>query len=233
MEDVGGRRVVHDDDAAQVAAQAAQVLHIVAPMEDTGLAEEPGTERPPFIQQVGHGVRVLGQAGGEENALEELSHALQELIHMRPLQHIHLVHDTIDFHRNDEVGVVHRLEGAVHQRLVQVDDHAELAGILRLDLGQEVLDCSLGHGAILLHQQRGVVVDGEGLGVIVAQAAEEGLEDAAAPRLLGSGWGALGTFLLQRGGRLLLANLGDDGLVVHGAGGRRRGRLWCWRARSR
>lgn len=32
----------------------------------------------------------LGQAGGEENALEELSHALQELIHMRPLQHIHL-----------------------------------------------------------------------------------------------------------------------------------------------
>lgn len=137
------------------------------------------------------------------------------------------------------------LEGAVHQRLVQVDDHAELAGILRLDLGQEVLDCSLrqggtarrsvggkghplpfrpvlrsgsswgtvaerpwsrphfgvgvpeagylGHGAILLHQQRGVVVDGEGLGVIVAQAAEEGLEDAAAPRLLGSGWGALGT----------------------------------------
>lgn len=42
-------------------------------------------------------------------------------------------------------GVPH-LEGAVHQGLIQVDDHAELAGILRLDLGQEVLDSSLQKG---------------------------------------------------------------------------------------
>lgn len=39
-------------------------------------------------------------------------------------------------------GVPH-LEGAVHQGLVQVDDHAQLAGILWLDLRQEVLDSSL------------------------------------------------------------------------------------------
>lgn len=32
----------------------------------------------------------LGQAGGEEHTLKQLSHALQELVHMRPLQHIHL-----------------------------------------------------------------------------------------------------------------------------------------------
>lgn len=42
-------------------------------------------------------------------------------------------------------GVSH-LEGAVHQGLIQVDDHAELAGVLRLDLGQEVLDSSLEQG---------------------------------------------------------------------------------------
>ena len=32
----------------------------------------------------------LGQAGSEEHALEQLSHALQEFIHVRPLQHVHL-----------------------------------------------------------------------------------------------------------------------------------------------
>lgn len=42
-------------------------------------------------------------------------------------------------------GVPH-LKGAVHQGLIQVDDHAELAGILWLDLGQEVLDSSLQQG---------------------------------------------------------------------------------------
>lgn len=42
-------------------------------------------------------------------------------------------------------GVPH-LEGAVHQGLIQVDDHTELAGILWLDLGQEVLDSSLQQG---------------------------------------------------------------------------------------
>lgn len=38
------------------------------------------------------------------------------------------------------------LEGAVHQRLVQVDDHTQLAGVLWLDLGQEVFDSSLRQG---------------------------------------------------------------------------------------
>lgn len=32
----------------------------------------------------------LGQAGSEEHALKELAHALQELVHVRPLEHIHL-----------------------------------------------------------------------------------------------------------------------------------------------
>lgn len=32
----------------------------------------------------------LGQAGSEEHTLEELTHALQELVHMWPLEHVHL-----------------------------------------------------------------------------------------------------------------------------------------------
>lgn len=140
-------------------------------------------------------------------------------------------------------GVPH-LEGAVHQGLIQVDDHAELAGVLRLDLGQEVLDSSLqpgdmgqqgsnrvarggtgrsacsppspghtgevqgmvthppqcqaegwgylGQCPVLLHQQRCTSGAGTGLRFIAAQAAEEGLENAAASRLLGRGLGTCG-----------------------------------------
>lgn len=32
----------------------------------------------------------LGQAGGEEHTLKELPHPLEELVHVRPLQHVHL-----------------------------------------------------------------------------------------------------------------------------------------------
>lgn len=38
----------------------------------------------------GWGRTHLGQAGSEENALEELAHPLEELVHVRPLQHVHL-----------------------------------------------------------------------------------------------------------------------------------------------
>lgn len=40
----------------------------------------------------GWGSRVshLGQAGGEEDTLKELPHPLQELVHVGPLQHVHL-----------------------------------------------------------------------------------------------------------------------------------------------
>lgn len=38
----------------------------------------------------------------------------------------HLVDHSIYLHRDDEVRIVHWLEGAVHQGLVQVDDYADL-----------------------------------------------------------------------------------------------------------
>jgi len=63
VEHVGGRGVVHDDDLVQVAAQPTQVLHVVPPVEDARLAEQAAPEGPPLVQEVGHGIRILG--GGE------------------------------------------------------------------------------------------------------------------------------------------------------------------------
>lgn len=59
VEDVRGRRVVHDDHFAQLPPEAAQVLHVVPPMENTGLSEEPGPEHSPAVQQVGDRVCIL------------------------------------------------------------------------------------------------------------------------------------------------------------------------------
>lgn len=113
------------------------------------------------------------------------------------------------------------LKRAVDQSLIQVDDHADLSGILRLHRRQQWLHLDLekkkkrhkmsswsdapvgwrdggpthlGDGAVLLHQQRGVVVDGLGLRRVPAQAAEQVEEEASAPGLLGGrrGGGACG-----------------------------------------
>lgn len=47
VEYVGGGRVVDDDDAAQVAAQAVEVLHVVAAVEHAAVAEQPRAEHAP------------------------------------------------------------------------------------------------------------------------------------------------------------------------------------------
>lgn len=59
VEDIGGRRIVHDDHFAQLPSQATQVLHIVPTMENTGFSEESGPEHTPSIQEVGHRVCIL------------------------------------------------------------------------------------------------------------------------------------------------------------------------------
>lgn len=60
MEDVGGRRIVHNDHFAQLPPKATQVFHIVPTMENTRFPEEPGPEHTPAVQQIGHRVCVLG-----------------------------------------------------------------------------------------------------------------------------------------------------------------------------
>lgn len=63
MEDVGGGRVVQDERFVELAAQPAQVLDIAALVEDAGLPEEPRPEHATAVQQVRHGVGVLGREG--------------------------------------------------------------------------------------------------------------------------------------------------------------------------
>lgn len=173
MEDIGGWRVIQNEHPPKVSAQTAQVLHVVPPVEDTRLPEQTCPEGPPLVQQVSHWVCILGEAGGEQHTLEKLAHSLQELIHMGPLQHVDLVDHPINLHRDDEVGVVHWLEGAVHQGLVQVDDHADLVRVLGLGLGEQVLDWSLGDSTILLHKQGSPTVGRHGLRIITADTAEK------------------------------------------------------------
>lgn len=115
VEDVRGGGVVHDDHLAQLPSKATQVFHVVPTMEDTRLSEEPSPEHTPAVQQVSHRVCVLGQAGSKEHTLEELSHPLEELVHVGPLQHIHLMYCSINFNWNNKVGIANRLKGTVHQ----------------------------------------------------------------------------------------------------------------------
>lgn len=74
MEDVGGRRVVQDEHPPQVSAQPAQVLDVVAPVEDTRLTEQPRSEGPPLVQQVSYRVRILWTGGESSGAKGDRGH---------------------------------------------------------------------------------------------------------------------------------------------------------------
>lgn len=63
VEDVRGRRVVHDDDSAELPAQSAEVFDVVSSVENAGFPEEPGAEHPPLVQQVCHGIGILAGDG--------------------------------------------------------------------------------------------------------------------------------------------------------------------------
>lgn len=49
VEDVRGRRIVHNDHFAQLPSKATQVFHVVPTMENTRFSEEPCPEHPPAV----------------------------------------------------------------------------------------------------------------------------------------------------------------------------------------
>ena len=70
LENVRVRRVVDDDRRREVAAEAREVLHIVALVGDARLAEEaPAHALGRRVHEVEQGVGVLGQRGGEDDDL--------------------------------------------------------------------------------------------------------------------------------------------------------------------
>lgn len=68
MENIGGRRVVHNQHPTKVSAQPAQVLHVVPSVEDARLTEQPRPEGPPLVQQVSYWICVLQIGGGSSGA---------------------------------------------------------------------------------------------------------------------------------------------------------------------
>lgn len=143
---------------------------------------------------------------------------------MGPLQHVDLMYSAINLHWNDEVCITDGLERAVDEGFVQVNHHTIPAVVCYTDLWQKELGWRLGRTAILLWrrgQSEGLVVGGWGLHVVVivvAEAAEEGAENASTPVLLEAAVG-LGDFIGTRRNALLLfgiCNLCYYGRVVHG-----------------
>lgn len=79
-------------------------------MEDTTFPKQSGTKHTPLIQQIRHRIRILRQRRCEENTLVQFTHTFQELVHMGPLQYVHLVNGAIDLHRHYEICIAYWLK---------------------------------------------------------------------------------------------------------------------------
>lgn len=58
-----------------------------------------------LIQQVRHRVGVLGQRRRKQHTLVQLAHLFQELVDVRSLQDVHLVHGSVYLNWHYEIGV--------------------------------------------------------------------------------------------------------------------------------
>ena len=69
-----------------------------------GVPEESPSYDAWFVQQIQERVRVFAEAGGEHYDLEVSAYAGHEVIHVRPLQHVHVNDLALDLHlRQDAV----------------------------------------------------------------------------------------------------------------------------------
>ncbi len=51
----------------------------------------------------------LGKTGSKEDTLVDISHLPKELIYVRPLENVHLMHRAVDLYPYFEVRLIHRL----------------------------------------------------------------------------------------------------------------------------
>lgn len=61
MENVRSRRIVDNDDVAELPSEPAEVFDIVPSVENAGFSEEPRSKDPPLVEQVCHRVSILGK----------------------------------------------------------------------------------------------------------------------------------------------------------------------------
>lgn len=150
VEDVGGRRVVQDQGFVELTAEATQVFHITALIEDARFTEETSPKHTALIQQVRHRVCILSKASSEQNTFKQFPHPLEKLIHVWPLQHIYLVCGPLNLHRHNEICIAYWLKGAVHQCFIQIYYHTDLPLVLRGHFRQQTLAWYFGKGPIVL-----------------------------------------------------------------------------------
>ena len=105
-----GRPSCDKSCAVSHALYATTHLDVVAPVVVAALAEEPMADDVVNVEAVEHRIGVLGQRGGEDDDLVDLAHALEEIVHARPLDHVDVVRLVLDLDRHNEVGLVDHLQ---------------------------------------------------------------------------------------------------------------------------
>ena len=74
MEHVTGRRIIYDDDLTQIAIQQAQILDVIAFVEDAGFAKEAGAYDAMRVEEIEQNVGVLVETGGVDYDFVMLRH---------------------------------------------------------------------------------------------------------------------------------------------------------------
>ena len=120
------RRVVDDDRLGEVAAEDVEVLDVVAVDADAVLAEQPVLDVLPVgIEQVEELVGVDLLRGREQGDFVLGRHSLQKLSDVRPRANKNLVRLVLELDRERQGGVLHFLERAMDQGLIQIQDERE------------------------------------------------------------------------------------------------------------
>ena len=65
-------------------------MHLPSPTDSGTSPEEAPPHHVAFVEQVQEGVSILAQAGCEDNHFELGPNVLHEVVHVRPLEHIHI-----------------------------------------------------------------------------------------------------------------------------------------------
>lgn len=61
MENIGGGRIVDNNNVVELPPQPTEVFDVVPSVKHARLSEEPRSKNAPLVQQVGHRVRVLSK----------------------------------------------------------------------------------------------------------------------------------------------------------------------------
>lgn len=85
MENIGSRRVVHNDDVPELSPEPTKVFDIVPSVENAGFPEESCPKHTPLVQQVSHRVGILKHTQTEQTlkqvkgVFSPIAHALIKL----------------------------------------------------------------------------------------------------------------------------------------------------------